>query len=76
LKAKALWDNYQPNNLLAISTNISIANFYRRIIDQPTLLQENKLSKQTALLKSEKILLEQVENCKKLNIEEKTFNIR
>jgi tetratricopeptide (TPR) repeat protein len=31
LKSKALWDKYQPNNLLAISNGISIANYYRRM---------------------------------------------
>jgi signal transduction histidine kinase len=66
LKAKSLWDEYQPNNLLAISTNISIANFYRRIVDQPKMLEEAKLSKQEALSKAENILLEQIEHCKRI----------
>jgi len=67
LKAKELWDKNQPNNLLAISTNISIANFYRRIVDQPKMLKEAKISKQQALSKAESILLEQIQNCKRIN---------
>lgn len=67
LKAKTLWDKHQPNSLLAISNNISIANFYRNSVDKPELLKENKISKQEAIHKAESILLEQIENCKKIN---------
>jgi signal transduction histidine kinase len=66
LKAKALWDKYQPNSLLAISNSISIANFYRNIVDKPELLKANKISKQEAIQKAETILLQQIENCKKI----------
>jgi len=66
LKAKALWDKYQPNSLLAISNSISIANFYRNIVDKPELLKSNSISKQEAIQKAETILLQQIENCKKI----------
>ena len=66
LKSKALWDQYQPNSLLAISNNISIANFYREIAEDGKLQKENKISSIEALNKAEKLLLEQVENCKKI----------
>jgi signal transduction histidine kinase len=66
LKSKALWDQYQPNSLLAISNNISIANFYREIAEDEKLQKENKISSIEALNKAEKLLLEQVENCKKI----------
>jgi signal transduction histidine kinase len=67
LKSKALWDEYQPNSLLAISNNISIANFYREIAEDEKLQKENKISRTEALNKAEKLLLEQVDNCKKIN---------
>ncbi len=67
LKSKAIWDRYQPNNLLAISNNISIANFYRTIVDQPKMLLENGLTKNEALNKAEGILLDQIVKCKKIN---------
>ncbi|WP_298393529.1 HAMP domain-containing sensor histidine kinase [Flavobacterium sp.] len=66
LKSKALWDQYQPNSLLAISNSISIANFYRAIADDEKLQKENQISKDEALNKAEKLLLEQVNNCKKI----------
>lgn len=66
LKAKELWDKHQPNSLLAISNSISIANFYRNIVDKPELLKANKISKQEAIQKAETILLQQIENCKKI----------
>ena len=67
LKAKSLWDKYQPNSLLAISNSISIANFYRNCVDKPELLKANKISRQQAIQKAESILLQQIENCKKIN---------
>ncbi len=67
LKAKSLWDKHQPTSLLAISNSISIANFYRNIVDDSELLKENKLSRQEAIQKAEIILLQQIENCKKIN---------
>lgn len=67
LKSKFIWDHYQPNNLLAISNTISIANFYRTIVDNPTLLDENNLTKSQAIQKAESLLLDQIENCKKIN---------
>lgn len=66
LKSKALWDKYQPNSLLSISNNISIANFYREIAEDEKLQKENNLSRAEALNKAEKLLLEQVNNCKKI----------
>jgi len=67
LKSKAIWDRYQPDNLLAISNNISIANFYRTIVDQPKMLLENGLTKNEAINKAEGILLDQILKCKKIN---------
>lgn len=67
LKSKAIWDRYQPDNLLAISNNISIANFYRTIVDQPKMLLENGLTKKEAINKAEEILLDQILKCKKIN---------
>ena len=67
LKSKTLWDKHQPNNLLSISNNISIANFYREIAEDTKLQSENKITKTEALNKAEKLLLEQIENCKKIN---------
>ncbi len=66
LKSKALWDKYQPSSLLAISNNISIANFYREIAEDEKLQKENKISRTEALNKAENLLLEQVNNCKKI----------
>ncbi len=66
LKSKTLWDKYQPNSLLAISNNISIANFYREIADNEKLQITNKTTKTEALNKAEKLLLEQIVNCKKI----------
>jgi signal transduction histidine kinase len=67
LKSKALWDKYQPNNLLAISNGISIANFYRKMEDKPDLLKQNNISRNEAIEKAETMLLLQIENCKKIN---------
>ena len=67
LKAKYLWDKYHPNNLLAISNGISIANFYRNSVDKPELLKENNITRQEAIQKAETILLQQIENCKRIN---------
>ena len=66
LKSKALWDKYQPSSLLAISTNISIANFYRSIVDNPKLLTQKNLTRIEAINKAENILLAQIQNCKKI----------
>ncbi len=67
LKAKAIWDKFQPDNLLAISNSISIANFYRKIADDPHWQIKNKITKNEALNKAKQILLEQIEKCNKIN---------
>ena len=67
LKSKTLWDKYQPNNLLAISNGISIANFYRKMEDKPEMLKQNNISRNEAIQKAETLLLQQIENCKKIN---------
>jgi len=67
LESKALWEQYHPNNLLAISNGISIANFYRNCADNPVLLSEIKLTRKEAIDRAESLLLQQIKNCKKIN---------
>ncbi len=67
LKSKAIWDVFQPDNLLSISNSISIANLYRNEISNENFLRDNAVTKKEALNKSEQILLEQIKKCKKIN---------
>ena len=67
LKSKAIWDVFQPDNLLSISNSISIANLYRNEISNENFLRDNAVTKKEALNKSEQILLEQIQKCKKIN---------
>ncbi|WP_395064350.1 ATP-binding protein [Flavobacterium sp.] len=67
LKSKAIWDVFQPDNLLSISNNISIANLYRNGISDAKFLKKNNISVTAALQKAEDILLTQIQKCKKIN---------
>jgi signal transduction histidine kinase len=67
LKSKALWDKHQPEDLYAVVNNISIAEYLIEISGNPKIVSQKNTTKKELLDKAKTILLNQVENCKKIN---------